>query len=270
MKCYDFVFANEKLSDYGFMICSFSSNLDDVWSGGELSFTTQKSPDSDKQTYYSSSYDEPLSATFQICKSPCTLSHFNPSIISREEYSALSRWLKRDDGYQWLQFDSEGYEDVWFNVYFNIEPIQKGGENIGFTLKMTADSPYGYGENNITYIVFEDKEREHTITNYSDKIGELYPTVVITPKEEGNITLYTGLENDLKVTEIANVKIGTNPVLRGEDDYYTNISNPNNFNYQFPIMANSYSDRTTYFKLSDDSALCDLTIVYRLVRTVTV
>ena len=133
MICTNFVFDNESLSDYGMIICTFDKSNGTSWSGGDITFNTQKAPSSDVQTFYTSNAGTPLSCSFDICKSPCLIEKDGIDYITQKEYSALSRFLKRRDGFHWLQFDNEGYEDIHFNSKFDMQPYEIGGKTVGFT-----------------------------------------------------------------------------------------------------------------------------------------
>ena len=145
MFCTDFLFDGELLSDYGMIICTFD-NGDNSWSGGDITFNTQNTPSSDIQTFYTYSFDTPLSCQFSICKNPCLMNGSDDNYLTQEEYSRVARWLKRKDGYHWLQFNQEGYEDIYFNVKFDVQPHIIAGRTAGFDLTMTCDSPYGYSK----------------------------------------------------------------------------------------------------------------------------
>ncbi len=268
MVCQDFIYDEERLSDYGFIICSFGGS-DSSWSGGDINFTTIKAPDSDIHTFYTSSTDEPLSCTFSICKNPC--GHSNFMTVTREEYSSISRWLKRSDGFHWLQFDNEWYEDIYFNSKFNVQPHQVGNETIGFDLTINTDSPYAYGKYQEKDFSLT-KDIDFSFKNYSDKTGNIYPVVTITPQADGKIDLLTGVESrPFQRTLINNeVKRGKTIILDGNNDYINGIDNPNNFNFEFPVISNTYNDRVTYFKLNTGSVDCDIKIEYRLIRMVVV
>ena len=269
VNCTDFLFDNEYLSDYGMMICSFDSS-DAVWSGGDVSFTTIKLPGSDKLTYYTHTYEQPLSCTFSICKNPAELHDETELVITQEEYSLLSRFLKRTDGYHWLQFDADGFEDIFFNCQINLQPHKIHEKLVGFDVTVNTDSPYAYSRLERKTFLLTPTE-DYTLVNYSDTIGNIYPKVTIKILEDGSLKLNSGLTDNLHKTIINNCKKGDIITLDGEYDYFDGIANPNDFiGFTFPVLANSYYDRNTVFSLEDKSVSCELTIEYRLVRMVTI
>ena len=89
----NFLYANEKLSDYGMILCKFNNEtLETISIGNNLTFNTVKSGKSDRNFLTSTTYEEPLSTTFQICKHDC---HEDDKYISPEELTSLLRWLSR-------------------------------------------------------------------------------------------------------------------------------------------------------------------------------
>lgn len=265
MYCTDFEFDGELLSDHGFMICQFDGN-DNSWSGGEVTFITSKPPYQDRQDYYTYSYDTPITITFSVCKNTCE-NDDREMYITQDDYSDMSRWLCRQDGYHWLRFDQEGWEDVFYNSYINITPYQINGRTLGFNITVTTDSPYAYSQE-YKYNFNFDTNNIFTFKNYSDAVGSIYVDATIIPKENGNIEFVSGNDEHHCLTKINNVGIGDEIRLNGNNDILVGITNPNNFNFVFPIVANSYKDRTTYF---DNAGVnCDITIKFRNKRMVMV
>ena len=260
---YDFLFDGELLSDHGFMICSFS-NSDRQWSGGDITFTTGKAPNTDKQNFYTSVYDTPLSCTFSICKRVCNHEHYE---LTSEEQSNIVRWLCREDGYHWMQFDIPEYEDVYFNVYFTATPYLFNNKVIGFDLTMTTDSPYGYSKLMTKQFTLTNEAPKIIFQNYSDKIGNISPKCTIIPKNNGSLIIKSGINGSYNITEIENV-IKATIVLDKDNDFFSGFDY-NNFNFKFPIISNSYRDRNTYFEKISGVDF-DMKVEYRLIRKVIV
>lgn len=262
---YDFIFDNEFLSDHGFMICSFSG-AEKQWSGGEITFTTGRTPNTDSQKFYTSGYDTPLSCNFSICKKICGSSGYE---LNREEQSDIMRWLCREDGYHWLQFDTEEYEDVYFHVYFTAQPHFIGSRMVGFDLTMTTDSPYGYSKPMKKQFTLTAANPKIVFKNYSDKIGNIKPKCTIIPKSTGNLILKSGICDCNTTTRVNHVTTGTTLILDENNDYFSGFD-AKQFNFKFPVISNSYTDRDTYFEKADDSIDLEMTIEYRFVRKVVV
>ena len=72
MKSFDFEYDNLRLSDFGFIICKFdSSDVETIENGSQIKFNTVPTLNGMKHELTSSSYEDCISATFQICKNKC-------------------------------------------------------------------------------------------------------------------------------------------------------------------------------------------------------
>lgn len=273
MICTNFIFDNESLSDYGMIVCTFGDNNETSWSGGDITFNTQKAPSNDVHTFYTSSAETPLSCTFDICKNPCLMNKDGIEYVTQDEYSALSRFLKRRDGFHWMQFDNEGFEDIYFNAKFDMQPKEICGRTVGFTLTMTTDSPYGYSRLVTKSFELSATSPTKSFINYDDVVGISYPILKIKPKSDGNLILTTGCSDEERTTVINNVKTNSEILLDGNNDYYEGINNPNDFNYEFPIISNTYKNRKTNVGIQTTgnvSVGCSVYFEYRYKRMVTV
>ena len=270
MYCSDFIFDGERLSDHGYILCNFDGG-DSTWDGGDVTFTTVQPPSSNKFTHYYSKFENPISFNLSIMKNPCKNELQENMYFTQDEQSYLMRWLQRLDGYHWLAFDKEGFEDVWFNTQINPQPHYIGENVIGYDLECTTDSPYGYSQLHTKNVSLSHSSSSNSVTikNYSDIPGYIYPKVTIIPKSNGNIALLSGCKDSQKITRIENAISGNTIILDKENDDIIGISNMNYFNYIFPVMANSYKDINTVFTNIGDVDI-DLKIEYRFVRRVAV
>ena len=265
MYCYDFVFNNEKLSDHGFMICTFGN--ESSWDGANIEFTTNQPSNSDSYNYYTYAYDAPLTCKFQICKNVCENNNQDEMYVTQDDYSDIMRWLQRTDGYYWFNFEQDGWEDVYYRVQVNVQPIQINGRTAGFDITLNMDAPYGYSQKlNKTFTLNSGDKFDFKV--YSDNVGVIYPKITITANNSGSIVLKTGCEEYNRTTIINNIVTGDVIILDERNDCYSGILNPNNFNFEFPILANSYNDITTFF--INNGIDCDINIEYRHIRRVTV
>lgn len=261
----DFIFDGEALSDYGYILCAFEG--DSVsWEGGDVTFTTIKPPNSDKQVFYTSSQENSLTTTCCICKNPCDHEDID---ITQEDYSEIYRWLQRTDGYHWLQFIQEDFDDIYYNSMINPEPYFINGKTVGFYLNITTDSPYAYSKLIRKNFTLNDETDCCTYQDYSDKPGSTYIRTKITPLDDGDIIIETGNDAYKNTTEIRNVISGNSIILDGESDYFSGIVNPNHFNFEFPIIVNTYKNRNNYFK-KVNGVDCNIEIEYRYKRRVMV
>ena len=265
MFCTDCIFDNEKLSDHGIIICGFDGSTA-TQTGGEVTFITTQSPNTNIFTFHTSKCEEPIKFTFSICKDPCKYNTQEEMYFTQDEQSYIMRWLQRLDGYKWLAFDQDGWEDVWFNAQINPQPHFINGRVAGYDLSVTTDSPWGWSQEHrkIKTIPVNDTL---SIINYSDITGVVYPKATIVAKGNGEVAIKTGCTNYQKTTRVRNVSSGDEIILYGYNDFISGVDNIDNFNYEFPIMANGYDDIETNFTNIGDMDI-DIKLVYRFVRRV--
>ena len=141
----DFLFNNQKASDFGLIISSDTSG-EAIVSGGEIDISSVRPPDRDSFDYYVGKLDSPVQFTFSVLKYSCD--NPNDVYVTPEEESRIARWLIRKaktEGYGWLQFDQEYYRDICYHVCFtDMKPIQVVGRTVGFELTCISDCGYGF------------------------------------------------------------------------------------------------------------------------------
>lgn len=267
MFCQDFIFCDEFLSDHGLMLCNFDKT-EGTQSGGDVTFITSKPPSTNIYSHYATQFETPITMSFQIGKIDCGLETLEEHYFTQDEQSDLYRWLQRVDGYHWLGFDQEGWEDVWFNAQFNLQPIYVFGHVVGYDCTINTDSPYAYSQEHKRDISLAPDDI-YTFKNYSDIVGSIYPNIIITPITAGEVNLESGCDGNKVTTIISNTTANTPITLDGNNDYIDGISTLDNFNFKFPILANTYTNIDTYFKNTSNINL-NLSISYRYVRRVQV
>lgn len=281
MYCTDFIFNNRFASDFGYMICSFNNGGDDVVSGGEVTFTVTKPPSNNKWTFHGSTHESQLVIQFSIAKNDCESSN-NDYALSQEEQSAIMRWLQKYDGFKWMAFDQNGFEDVWYNVQINPQPHYVAGVVIGFDLTCTCDSPYGYSpEREIKKTLDRystDNRYSPVFIDYSDKEGEIHPHTIIKAKGNGELKLRSGVCNVnssrnfesymySKDLSIKNITSGTTITLDEDYGLVTGFNDLTNFNFVFPFVGNN--DESNYNIIENLSDFeVDIYMKYRMIRRV--
>lgn len=268
MHCTDFIFDDELLSDHGLMICSFN-NTESTWSGGNVTFTTIKPPNSNRQTFYTSYFENPITFTFQIGKKPCGISTQEEMYFSQDEISDIMQLLQRTDGYHWLAFYQDGWEDIWFNSQINLQPYYICGRIVGYDVTVNTDSPYGYSHLIKKTFSLSANGGSFILKNYSDILGCLYPKAEITITSGGTLIIESGCSEYKHRTEINNVNKGDVIILDRDNDFFSGIKDLNGFNFKFPILAKSRKDISTSF-INYGTAGCEVKITYRYVRRVSV
>lgn len=159
------------------MICSFNGNGGtETAAGGEIEYNIVKTPGSNKFDFYGSQFNTTITWNFSICKNPCRKGN---GCFDQYEESMIKKWLLKTDGYRMMQFDQGGYEDIFYNVYFNAAPHQILGKTVGFDLTATSDCAYGF-----TDIIKIEMDRIDSSTQlkfnvHSDINTYILPTVKI-------------------------------------------------------------------------------------------
>lgn len=249
----DFLFDTNRLSDFNCIICSFDGEPEPA-SGGEIEFNVVKSPNKDRFLFYGAQFNTVLTWNFSICKNVCSN---NDMHFDQYEESMLAKWLLKTDGYKPFQFDQEGWEDIYYNVYINMKPRQVGGRTIGYDLTVTSDCGYGYS-NEITKIATINSSTPLKFNVNNDINTVIYPHIQI----KGSGDFYISNENDsmYKPSEFSNVT--TTIVMDCENDIIEGLS-PTNFNWYFIRLIDGQNIIATNSKLN-----LELEIKYRESRRI--
>lgn len=255
----DFIFDGKYLSDFDMFAGKYNdSSTDSIFEGGDITFSNIKLSGSDRQRFGGSSFDTPLSFSFDIFKQ-------NGDFIDEDEYSSIVRWMQRPDGYHWFQFDADGYEDVYFNTKFTLQPIDVIG-HVGFHCTAVTDTGYAYSDEVTKKFTF-DGNNYFEFQDYSDKIGVIYPDVKLTIKSAGNLSLKNASYGGTNTTTIKNCKVNDVIEIKKEQKGIIGVTNPNDFNFIFPVICNTYKNRKNKFTCNLQA---DIEIKYRMTRMVTV
>ncbi|MDE6491602.1 MAG: hypothetical protein K2L37_00425, partial [Lactobacillus sp.] len=224
MYCTDFEYANEKLSDYGMIICSFngSGGSESVPSGAEIKFSQAKPSMGNRFNLYSSNYEEPFTAVFQIGKDPKAASSADEMYLSTVELSSVQRWLCRKNRYYKFKISQPGYEHIYWNATFESKQINLNGRIVGIEATMHTDAPYGYMDN-ITIEKDCSKALSFDVYDSSDEVGHIYPDMEISFLENGNFML-TNTMSENKTTRISNCESGETIKFDGKNQIITTSS----------------------------------------------
>lgn len=144
MKAYDFIYDEIKLSEKGFMICSFDSKgVETLSNGSVVTFNTVSTLNGQKHELTSATYEDCLETTIQICKNTCSGDTLE---ISPHEFRELTRWLNRRKFLKFKILDEE-HIDLYYEVAFtNISRIEIDGKLIGLELEMRTNTPFALKE----------------------------------------------------------------------------------------------------------------------------
>lgn len=252
MYAIDFEYDGRYLSDYGFIICDFnaSSDANVVASGSKLKFNTVSQNRGKKYSLTSTQYDECIQTTFDICKNPDL---YDDLEISIEEYRDIVRWLNRQKFLKFRIFDEENeIEPCYYEASFNISKIKISDVLYGIELEMITNRPFGFGREQIKVYDFQDISESYIFKDISDEVGYIYPTIVITCYEDGNITVY----NDITGTRMTIVNCSVNEVITIDGNTHTITSTDNShdvyndFNYDYFKIGNMINNRSNKITVS--------------------
>lgn len=237
----DFLFDNKRASDLGLMICSFDGDFQTA-SGGEIEYNIVKTPNRDRFTFYGAQFNSAITWNFSICKNPC-----NNSSLSFNQYeeSMVAKWLLKTDGYGLFQFDQEGYEDINYNVYFQIAPHQIGGQTVGFDLVATSDCAYGFS-NIISRKSTINIANPLKLIIHSDINVYILPHVRI----NGTGNFYISNDSDLSQNAISDKaaefkNISRKIVMDSDTDTISGLASPDDFNWYFLRLVDGTNIITT-------------------------
>lgn len=138
----DFIFDGQRLSDFGYIICDFNSSTGiETFTVSGISFTDIKSPLSNISHNVATSYDENLSRTIQIMKSPCDNENID---ITNDDISEMTRWLCRKEYKMFKWIDNKDDDEIFYEAQIKLQKVTLAGGNVGFELNITSNRPYGF------------------------------------------------------------------------------------------------------------------------------
>lgn len=267
--------------------------------GDEITFTTTRAANSDRQNYHGYTRENVLKCNFQIGKNPCNTDTIE---LSREELAFIKSWLERKDGYRFLRFFQKGYEDTYFYCQIHTEWIRIVGKIVGIELSVTCNAPYGYSSiqgidiklnDGDSFTVFNDSDEQGAIEIDQVEIGVINGT-------DCTITISNNLESVFSlgkdyVTKIEHCNAGEAIILNGlNHTINTDISKQplhtygnigEDFNYNYPRLINistslpldGYLSSNNNYPTYDENrintftvtgASCNVTFAYRTIRSV--
>ena len=256
MKAYDFEYDGLNLSDKGFMLCSFDkSKIDTVENGVEINMETSPFYNGDVNYILTANYESTLTATFQICKNPCTGEDLN---ITVDEVRDMASWLCRKGFYKFKIFDDD-YLNVYYEATFNMSRIIRNGNVIGLELEMITNRPFGVMEDTVINIKNEVENGVENFYSISDDEGFIYPKVKITIKQDGDLKISSiFVQRD---TIIKNCKAGEiiemdYPVIKSSLESH---KIQNDFNWNFFRIENKFKDKRNLIQISIP---CEIEMIY--------
>ncbi len=248
----DFEFNGIKASDVNLIIVNFGgpSREGVVSSGSKITFNSSKAINSKKWNFHGSHYEEQLAFTFQVARINLHKLPQETLPVTSYEKAYYINWLCRKDGYKYLRFFENGYENIFYNAKIELEWIEYGGCTYGAELSVTCDSPFGYSPLQ-SFETSVSSGGSFTIYNDSDETGSVIPQLTeIEILSDGDFRLsnsisplyianYTEPSDDVVIKgckrgEIITIKGDTKQIATNLVTH--NIAN--SFNYIYPHIIN--------------------------------
>lgn len=265
MKALDFEYDGLRLSDFGFMICSFDSkNSDTVSNGSQIKFNTSPILHGAKHLLTNSEYDECIETTFAICKNPCTTESNDIEAISVDDMRDIMRWLNRKDFHK-FKLLQDGYENIYFDGSFNVNNIIRNGDVVGFELNLKTNRPFALHEPITFNFEITSNNEKRKINDISDEIGFIYFDAEIICNADGDLIIHNDIEDRQLI--IKNCKNGE-IIKLNQPIITTSISShkiQNDFNFNFLRIANTFNQRINCLTFSIP---CSVKLTYTPIRKV--
>lgn len=266
MRTLDFWYDEQCLSDYNFVVCDFSagSGISEVSAGSTITFVKVSRNGGAKHSLTNTKYNDCLSATFDICKNP-DIFHDEDMEITSDEFRDIMRWLNRKEYLPFHFISDDGtvddIETCWHNASFNLSKLMLDERTYGIRLKLETNMPYGYGEEKVFSWSATSGNLSNVIMDTSDEIGYIYPTLIVTCRQ--NCTLTITNESEGCSSAIKNCKVGEQITMYGDTNIIAS-SNPghdiyNDFNYDFFRIGNSAARMENVIIASHP---CDIVLKY--------
>lgn len=268
MNAIDFQFDGKYLSDYNCIICSFDDGKSPttISMGSEISFTKTPVLNGKYFMITEAKYDSCIEVEFSICKDPDTISDYEDKFFTVSEQRNIMRWLNRTEMCEFSIIDDE-YNGITYEGSFNVDKIELNGKVIGMNLRFTSNRPFGFADR-ITYnFVISSNNGKYAISDASDEIGHIYPTMIINLSSSGDLKITNSFDGTQTI--IKNCVSGEQITFDNMVIETTNVSHSetimNDFNFKFPKLCNSYNTRRNNYTFS---LPCSVSFSYRPIRKV--
>lgn len=248
MKAYDFEYDGVRLSDLGFIICKFdSSDVDTIDNGSQITFNTVPTLNGMKHELTSSTYEDCLNTTFQICKNRCDSNQTDT--VSFDEMRNIMSWLNRKGFHKFRLLDDD-YSGIYFEASFNVSRIEVNGMVYGFELEMFTNRPFAVREPVSITIKNAVENGTNVIFNESDEEGCIYPDMEITIIDDGDFVMKNSFGD--RTMRIANCKADevikiSYPMISSSLDSH---KIQNDFNWSFFRLENAFRNKRNEVTLS--------------------
>jgi len=229
----DFIYDGIKLSDMGYIVCSFdksSSGSDTLSIGADIEFTQISMSNGRYQPMIYSEYKDCYSAEFDICKDPSK--YYDDKEISDLEMRKLLRWLNKRT-FSSLQIIDEDHPDkvCTFDASFNAQKIVLSERVFGLNCKMITNAPFGYRTIKTLFNSTANQAADYTLTPDMDI------NLSAMASGKGTINVYQVMSDG----HLQNVRLDNLALISPEE-----ISANTNDSYSFLFIDSSDEVGTSY------------------------
>lgn len=214
-----------------------------------------------EQPFVYSNYEETITFTLGIIKNPCAT---DEAEITIEEMEELKRWLCRPAPHI-FQLDEPEYKDIYWEGTFHLEEQLAGSKRAGIIITFESTRPYAL-QNEVIFEGSVEAGESIIIEDSSVEIGYIYPTMTVTCKEVGNLTIFNSYDNRQTIVNncIIDETISFSKYLQISSSR-TMHELGNDFNYKFLRIGNNMETNINEISFS---MACDYIIAYNPVRKV--
>ena len=265
MIIYDFKYDGVLLSSKGYMVCTIGGNgLESASNGSKINFVTVPMRNGLYNEFITSNYSDCVTATFSICKKPCHDENIQNSgtdmEISLQDFNDLAAWLNRRKFYR-LSFDHETYTHICFDASFNLTKREYNGKIYAVDLEMITNRPHAFLDEK-TESKRLTSSMQFVVEDESNEEGFVYPKTKIIMQGSGTFTLSNTADTNNDVV-IKNCVAGETIMLEYPMITTDNVNHrdtiANDFNWNFPRLVNTYTNKTNTYSVSVN---CELTYYY--------
>lgn len=205
------------------------------------------------QPFTATTYADQLVMNFSIMKNPCTaelVKDRDGYEISETEMREMKRWLNSPTP-QKLTVQDDDYAGLYWLGSFNCQDITSAGEKIGIKLTFTCANPFGF-QDDVTVSGDVAENGTITINDKSDELGYVYPSITLTTKAAGKLTLTNSFDNRETVIDncISGETITITPTLQISSDKTEHAKIADDFNFRFLRICNDYTTNVNTITVS--------------------
>lgn len=267
MRALDFTYDDQKLSDFGFIVCFFGNKgLETISNGSEITFNTSPILYGKKHILTSTEYSDTIQTEFDICLKNC-IGKQEKAYIDLDKQRAIMRWLNRKTFHKlYIQDLNEEINSIYYEGSFNVEKVTINERVVGFHLTFICNRPFGIIDRKRKYVI-TDTEKPIIIQDNSDEIGSQYISAKIVCNETGDLLITNNWNNyslSIKNCTVGEVISLDYPMITTSLDSH---KIQNDFNFNFLQLHNNYDKRVNKFTFS---LPCDVEIKYKEIVKVSI